>query len=132
MKRIFRLMMISMILISFFGCKKEVKSSDQEKSDQENLLYSSGTLMPGEIFCDEDYCYWIDPELWDEPIITQDIIPGPADKLGYTITWEIIDPETGQKKIMSGIACPTAGENCGKLFYEFSNGTQIEVGLYLL
>ena len=117
-------MMISMILISFFGCKKEYKSSDQEK-----VLFSSSLLIPGEIFCDEDYCYWIDPELWDEPIEIQSTLKGPADQKGYPQTF--IRKEGEQWIIEHTVHCYDTGDICGKL-YRLEGTDWVHAGNYLV
>ena len=65
------------VLVVQFGCKEEAIDYSSE-----NIVYSSGMIIPGELFCMEDVCYWIDPELWEEPMDPSQPIPGEANMKG--------------------------------------------------
>ncbi len=108
------------------GCGKESPVKEYSK-----IILSTEQLTPGEVYCNDDTCLWVDPDLWDEPILLEGIVYGPKDKQGSTRTIELIDPETGKKTLIQSIECPSSGSNCGRTLWEDEDGVQYPIGYYL-
>ncbi len=122
MKKYIGFIFVMMLLVAQFGCKKETIKNEGEK-----LILSSQVIIPGDVYCDDEYCYWIDPDLFDEPVEPSAPIKGEADRKGMLREFY---PAGGGKHIE--IYCWGEGEKCGSLYVELPNGDLYEVGLYLV
>jgi hypothetical protein len=124
MKRLMMLIAFMIMILPIMSCKKEVPEINQIK-----MVLSSELWIPGELYYDDEYCYWIDPELWDEPIAPEEIYHGVLDQKGYMEVY--VEYINGHEVIKQRPKCFDTGDVCGKQYRLNPNGTYDEIGSYL-
>jgi hypothetical protein len=119
--------LITLVLVSlivFNSCSKETT----EKSEQSKMIMSSGQEN---FWCDDEYCYWIDPELLENPELpSAPHYYGPRNKEGIIAELNRRDPDGNVIK-MTAIICPDPGSICGDIQSPDADGVLRKIGLYL-
>ncbi len=118
---IFALVLVSLVV--FNSCSKE----STERG--EKMILSSGQEN---FWCDDEFCYWIDPELLEGyEIPSAPYTFGPLNKSGIIAEVNRRDPEGNIIK-MTAIICPDPGNTCGDVMTPDANGVLRATGLYLV
>ncbi len=110
---LFTLVLVSLMI--FNSCSKESTEMG------EKIIMSSGQEN---FWCDDEYCYWIDPELLDPPIL-QEPVYGPMNlKKEYS---ETTQPDG---TVIMRLVCKDSGRDCGTIREPDANGVLKHVGYY--
>ncbi|HRZ43378.1 MAG TPA: hypothetical protein P5228_11825 [Bacteroidales bacterium] len=124
MKRNWMLALVLILLLPVMSCKKEVPEIAQNK-----LILSSELWIPGEVYYVDDYCYWIDPDLWQEPVNPEEIIHGELNQKGREET--IVVYENGHWVIKKNVICFDTGSECGIMYCPAAGGSYANCGNYM-
>jgi hypothetical protein len=117
MKKYIGLIIVMMVLVALFGCKKESVDEVGEK-----LILSSETMIPGEIYYSDTWIGWIDPNLTEDTVLVNEVMREDPTKKGEKTT-----DEDGDEII----SCPEPGTNCGNLIWTGGVGPPIGIGVYI-
>jgi hypothetical protein len=124
MKRILILFPISLILLSLTGCKKDTPVNEQNR-----IILSTDLWLPGELYLDEEFYYWLDPELIEGPIDPKEIWHGELNQNGRIETFTVFI--NGHEVIKQKVVCFGVGNICGVAYKQNADGTFTQSGFYL-
>jgi len=116
-KKIVLLTIALVALMVVNSCSKETI----EKEEQTKIVMSAGQ---DNFWCDDEFCYWIDPELLDPPILV-DPSYGPQN-----LKKEYLEGTLPNGTKIRQLKCPDRGIDCGKIFEPDGNGVIQHVGYY--
>ena len=129
MKKLFYYSSIVISMVLFYSCQSEEISeySKDINNHTNNVTFSSKEeifLTGGDLITIDNYLVWIDPELVHGDTIS-------SKYLVYEKTyWYGFRTGNGS---YSGIACPTDGDNCGRVLEVKKEGEiPVQVGVYLI
>lgn len=109
---------IALFVFVVSACDKQDLIEKNTGSNSNSNNQRIGGYMPGEVFYEEGWTGWIDPDLTEDPVLGLE--KEPAKWRGTVVH------EGGT----TYISCPTSGDTCGRL-YTVGEGGAIFIGLYL-
>ena len=118
MKKLVLLSFVSLFVFLVSSCDKQELLNDNAKSTSNISNQRIGGYMPGEVFYEDGWVGWIDPDLSSDPVPEPEKEPA---------KWKGSIVHEGETTYIS---CPTSGDNCGRL-YTVDEGGVTFVGLYI-